>query len=99
MTERHNIEIDYCPSCRGIWLDKGELDKMLQYVEDKVKAPLPNSQQQVQQSNQSSQGYQGYQQEQPRHKHEYDDDDHYKNNPNYQRRKKKGFLGDLFDFD
>lgn len=27
--ERSQIEIDYCPSCRGVWLDKGELDKML----------------------------------------------------------------------
>ncbi len=32
MTERNNIEIDYCPSCRGVWLDKGELDKMLDYA-------------------------------------------------------------------
>jgi len=30
MTERQNIEIDYCPSCRGIWLDAGELDKIIQ---------------------------------------------------------------------
>ncbi|HTM92980.1 MAG TPA: zf-TFIIB domain-containing protein [Flavisolibacter sp.] len=33
MTERNQIEIDYCPSCRGVWLDKGELDKMLEYAE------------------------------------------------------------------
>lgn len=31
MTERNNIEIDYCPSCRGVWLDRGELDKMLAF--------------------------------------------------------------------
>src|ERR1700741_3721258 len=29
MTERQNVEIDYCPTCRGIWLDRGELDKLL----------------------------------------------------------------------
>lgn len=29
MTERLKVEIDYCPKCRGIWLDKGELDKLL----------------------------------------------------------------------
>ena len=29
MTERQGVEIDYCPVCRGIWLDRGELDKML----------------------------------------------------------------------
>ena len=32
MTERNQIEIDYCPLCRGVWLDKGELDKMLEYA-------------------------------------------------------------------
>jgi Zn-finger nucleic acid-binding protein len=29
MSERHGVEIDYCPACRGIWLDRGELDKLL----------------------------------------------------------------------
>ncbi|WP_413575585.1 zf-TFIIB domain-containing protein [Bdellovibrio sp. HCB290] len=30
MSERKGVEIDYCPECRGIWLDKGELDKILE---------------------------------------------------------------------
>ncbi len=30
ITERQGIEIDYCPQCRGIWLDRGELDKVLE---------------------------------------------------------------------
>ena len=30
MSERHSIEIDYCPGCRGVWLDRGELDKIIQ---------------------------------------------------------------------
>jgi len=30
MTERSGIEIDYCPQCRGIWLDRGELDKLVE---------------------------------------------------------------------
>ncbi len=30
MTERHGVEIDYCPTCRGVWLDRGELDKILE---------------------------------------------------------------------
>lgn len=29
MTERQGVEIDYCPECRGVWLDRGELDKMI----------------------------------------------------------------------
>jgi uncharacterized protein len=30
MTERQGVEIDYCPECRGVWLDRGELDKILE---------------------------------------------------------------------
>ena len=30
MTDRQGVEIDYCPTCRGIWLDRGELDKLLE---------------------------------------------------------------------
>ncbi|HRH55627.1 MAG TPA: zf-TFIIB domain-containing protein [Candidatus Paceibacterota bacterium] len=30
MTERQGIEIDYCPTCRGVWLDRGELDKIIE---------------------------------------------------------------------
>ncbi len=30
MTERQGVEIDYCPTCRGVWLDRGELDKILE---------------------------------------------------------------------
>jgi uncharacterized protein len=30
MTERQGVEIDYCPSCRGVWLDRGELDKIIE---------------------------------------------------------------------
>ncbi len=33
MTERHGVEIDYCPKCRGVWLDRGELDKIIEHVE------------------------------------------------------------------
>lgn len=30
MSERQGVEVDYCPQCRGIWLDRGELDKILE---------------------------------------------------------------------
>ncbi|MDZ7811434.1 MAG: zf-TFIIB domain-containing protein [Arhodomonas sp.] len=30
MTEREGVEIDYCPKCRGVWLDRGELDKIIE---------------------------------------------------------------------
>lgn len=30
MTDRNGVEIDYCPNCRGVWLDRGELDKIVE---------------------------------------------------------------------
>ncbi len=30
MSDRQGVEIDYCPNCRGVWLDRGELDKLIQ---------------------------------------------------------------------
>lgn len=37
MADRQGVEIDYCPACRGIWLDRGELDKLL----DRAAAAAP----------------------------------------------------------
>lgn len=45
MAERQGVEIDYCPSCRGIWLDRGELDKILDRaagVPSATGAPAPD---------------------------------------------------------
>jgi Zn-finger nucleic acid-binding protein len=39
LSERQGIEIDYCPKCRGIWLDRGELDKILEKTQDIPQAP------------------------------------------------------------
>ena len=40
MSERQGIEIDYCPQCRGVWLDRGELDKIIERSEG-AGAPPP----------------------------------------------------------
>lgn len=34
MSEKHGVEIDYCPNCRGIWLDKGEMEKIMDRASD-----------------------------------------------------------------
>lgn len=40
MSERRGVEIDYCPQCRGVWLDRGELDKLVELsVEPQVASP------------------------------------------------------------
>ena len=62
MSERSGIEIDYCPSCRGVWLDRGELDKIIERSLTQS-APAPAAQQQYQQ---------------PQHQQHYDQGGHYK---------------------
>jgi uncharacterized protein len=53
MSERQGVEIDYCPQCRGVWLDRGELDKILERSAAEVppapQAPTPPQQPQAQQ--------------------------------------------------
>ena len=50
MAERHGVEIDYCPKCRGVWLDRGELDKIIDHatgpmaLPDPEPAPIPEPQ-------------------------------------------------------
>jgi uncharacterized protein len=39
MSERQGIEIDYCPQCRGVWLDRGELDKIIERSESTSAKP------------------------------------------------------------
>ena len=65
MTDRQGIEIDYCPQCRGVWLDRGELDKI---IERSAAGEVPPARQAAQQP--PPQYQQGYQQ--PHHgRHDY----------------------------
>lgn len=41
ITERAGVEIDYCPVCRGVWLDRGELDKIIERVDGPMREPEP----------------------------------------------------------
>jgi len=60
MSERSGIEIDYCPTCRGVWLDRGELDKIIersltQPAAAPAQPPVPAQQPYQQQSQQQYQ--------------------------------------------
>ena len=43
ITERSGIEIDYCPQCRGVWLDRGELDKLLERAQNEYEPAHGNA--------------------------------------------------------
>ncbi|WP_109482436.1 zf-TFIIB domain-containing protein [Paraburkholderia sp. C35] len=93
MTERQGVEIDYCPTCRGIWLDRGELDKLLNQIE----VPEP------QRSSGNEQRDARYDDRDSRRDQEWGrrgdayHDDHRKQT--YDPRRKKKSLFDMFDFD
>ena len=45
MSDRQGVEIDYCPTCRGVWLDRGELDKIIERNAQAAPQPAPAPQQ------------------------------------------------------
>lgn len=88
ITERQNIEIDYCPQCRGVWLDRGELDKLIERS-----APPPAAATPARPGVPYGQPY-----EERREHKEYKDSGQYRDQDGYRRKKREGFLSDLFDF-
>lgn len=89
MTERRSIEIDYCPDCRGVWLDRGELDKLIAQDAGHPDAPA------------TARGNRdGYVERDRNGGHAYDShrgrDEHRVDNRGY---KKKRSIFDVFDFD
>lgn len=59
ISDRSGVEIDYCPQCRGVWLDRGELDKIIERSASYAAAPPPPPQQQMRQDPRATmqQGY------------------------------------------
>ncbi|WP_374436974.1 zf-TFIIB domain-containing protein [Tabrizicola sp.] len=106
MADRGGVEIDYCPKCRGVWLDRGELDKIIERsLGGPAAAPAPTPQQAIQsQPHQHAAPHHAAPVYQPepryrdddrrRHK-DYDDDDY---KYGYKKKRKESFLSDLFDF-
>jgi hypothetical protein len=91
MSERQSIEIDYCPTCRGVWLDRGELDKIIERgaaADAPAAAPIPRAAPQ--------QPQQQYQPPQQHYGDPYSDRgrDHGHHRPHKRR---KSFLEELFD--
>lgn len=66
MTDRQGVEIDYCPQCRGIWLDRGELDKIIERSAAQASQQLQAPQQHQGGYDQHGQHGHGYQK---KHKH------------------------------
>lgn len=96
MTERQGVEIDYCPQCRGVWLDRGELDKIIERsgttaatsANAHAGTPTPRPPSPPVQPVSSPHHY-------PQQHHHQS----YQNHGGHYKKKKEGFLSELFDFD
>ena len=86
MSDRQGVEIDYCPQCRGVWLDRGELDKIVERsAQDLAAAPPPQA------APQAPPPQRGYEQ-----RPYYGDDDGRHRNHHHGKRR-KSFFEELFD--
>ena len=83
MTDRSGVEIDYCPSCRGVWLDRGELDKIIERSTPQAAPPPPPP---------PSRGYE------ERRSDDRGYEDRGYDERSHRKKKRGGFLEDLFDF-
>ncbi len=90
MTVRKDVEIDYCPQCRGVWLDRGELDKII----ERSNADLESAPQPVPQRQQQDDFGRGQQYNRGAYPPAQHDQHHYS-----PQKKRKSFLSDLLDFD
>lgn len=88
MADRQGIEIDYCPRCRGVWLDRGELDKLIERSNTGARPEAARDYQHAREPD--SDRYAG---------RKPDSDRYPSGSDGYGRKKKKGLLGELFDFD
>ena len=87
--ERGGVQFDMCPTCRGVWLDRGELEKLMAAANEEGRASAPPPQAAPQPWGQQPQ--QGYR-EAPRYK-----DDRYRDDDYKYRKKKRDSIFDIFD--
>jgi Zn-finger nucleic acid-binding protein len=104
MTDRQGVEIDYCPDCRGIWLDRGELDKIIEKSYSQASQP----QQAVPQQTTQQPQYQHGSENNPFQKKHHDEhspfynkhhDKHYNEHGggSHGQHQKKSWLSEIFD--
>ncbi len=110
MSERQGIEIDYCPQCRGVWLDRGELDKIIERTGAPEYTSVPQPRQPAPPAQQPQPAYPPppppgtYPQAPYGGGYRRDDDSDYEKGYGTQQgnrphKKRKSLLGELFDFD
>ncbi len=98
MSDRQGVEIDYCPQCRGVWLDRGELDKLIErsVTGAAPPAPVPQAAYAPQPQAPAPQPSQPQAGQRPPHHRDFDDSDFGKHGRQGYR-KPKSWLSEIFD--
>lgn len=91
MTQRNGVEIDYCPTCRGVWLDRGELDKIIDRTAADAAPPVALREPERGEPRQQPRDHY---RDDDRRRHRDDDDD----DDRHRKKRRESFLSDLFDF-
>lgn len=84
--QRSGVEFDICPTCRGVWLDRGELEKLLAVAREVDPGDQPG------QHRPASTGFDPRPSARPEGRGDWDDDDH-----DYRRKKRRSSIFDIFD--
>ena len=97
ITDRQGIEVDYCPKCRGVWLDRGELDKL---IERAATTPAflsrDDDRDRYRRDDDDRDRDRGYRDDDRRDR---DDRDYRGDDRGYRKSKRRSLLEDLFDID
>jgi len=98
VSSRDGVEIDFCPQCRGVWLDRGELDKIIDRAATALSAPAAPAYSAPDQGRDDrfERPDRRYDDREPSR---YDERDHSRYDERGRKRKRRSFLDDLFDFD
>lgn len=92
ISSREGVEIDYCAQCRGVWLDRGELDKIIERAGNSMAPSAEPAGRRWDDRGDPRDRYDDRRHESRQYDQRYDD-------RNYKKKKRKSFLDDLFDFD
>jgi uncharacterized protein len=99
ITERQGVEIDYCPECRGVWLDRGELDKIIDRSAE-LQSGKHRDDDKGKHRDDDKGKFRDFERYDDDRRKDYDQHHEYgKYGDGHRQHKKKSFLNDLFDFD
>jgi uncharacterized protein len=99
ISSREGVEIDFCPQCRGVWLDRGELDKVIERAAASLASAPVGGRESGYYDERREPGYDERRDPRYEDRDRHDYDDRRGGERDHKKRKRRSFLEDLFEFD